>query len=87
MLNAIIIDAKKINFENADIFFVNKEQFNKICALYLSAESLFLNDKDNDKLTVNTNRRGTIKKKKSRKQKRKNINIFKGSEKSGSCFF
>lgn len=64
MLNAIIIDAKKINFENADIFFVNKEQFNKICALYLSAESLFLNDKDNDKLTVNTNRRGTIKKKK-----------------------
>lgn len=46
MLNSVLINCKKISYEDADIFLVEQEYFNHIQTLYLSAESLFKKDFD-----------------------------------------
>lgn len=50
MLNSILINCKKIKYEEADIYFVEEEQFKHIQTLYLSAESLFKKDYSNLKI-------------------------------------
>lgn len=45
MLNSIIINSKKITYKDAEIFFINKKQFDQVYTLYLSSKSIFDNDK------------------------------------------